>query len=131
MFMPLQSEAQCRGYAKRKCRPNLGEYTHDGKMNVAQLFPGDKAEILLTFYKGQNYRLLVCTDETFEGTEFTVYDTDKNKVFDSSKEGHDKFDFKVASTQQLVVEIKIPQEQKETNSEFEMTGCVAVMVGIK
>ena len=126
-----QAEAQCRGYAKRKCRPLLTPYNHDGKMNFAQLYPGDKAEIMLTFFKGQEYRLLVCADETFEGTEFAVYDTDKNKVFDSEKSDYDFFDFKVASTQQLVVEIKIPAGENKAKNEFEMTGCVAVMVGLK
>lgn len=127
----FNSNAQCRGYAKRKCRPSLGEYTHDGKMNFAQLFAGDKAEIQLTFFKGQSYRLLVCADETFTGVEFNVYDSEKNKVFDSEKNDKDMFDFKVGATQQLIVEIKIPQDGNESKNEFETTGCVSVMVGIK
>ncbi len=131
LFAPFIGQSQCRGYAKRKCRPELGEYTHDGKMNFAQLFPGDKAEIMLTFFKGQKYRLLVCADDTFQGTKFKVYDSSKNLVFDSEKSDSDAFDFKVATTQQLVVEIKIPAEGNESSNEFEITGCVAVMVGLK
>jgi hypothetical protein len=131
LFAPFLGQSQCRGYAKRKCRPELKDYTHDGKMNFAQLFPGDKAEIMLTFFKGEKYRLLVCADDTFVGTTYKIYDSSKNMVFDSEKSGKDFFDFKVATTQQLIVEIKIPQEGNESSNEFEITGCVAVMVGLK
>lgn len=129
--LSVSASAQCRGFAKKKCRPSLEAYTHDGKMNIAQLFPGDKAEIQLTFYQGQSYRLLICADKTFKGVDFSVYDTDKSLVFDSQKSDTDYFDFKVAATQQLIVEIKIPQEGNESVNDMEITGCVAVMVGLK
>jgi len=120
--------SQCRGYTKRKCIPSLKEYTHDGKMNFVQLYAGDKAEIKLTFYSGQKYRLLTCTD--FEEVTIIVKDTDGNPVFKSEGKSMASFDFRMGSTQQLVVEIKVPYSDNTTH-ELDMTGCVSIITGVK
>lgn len=120
--------SQCRGYTKRKCLPALKEYTHDGKMNFAQLYAGDKAEIKLTFYSGQKYRLLTCTD--FDEVDIIVKDTDGNPVFKSEGNPMASFDFRMGSTQQLIIEIKVPKADNTTH-ELDMMGCVSIITGIK
>lgn len=122
--------SQCKSYIKKNCLPKLAPYTNSGQLNKTVLFPGDKAEIMLTFYSGLSYRLVVCSEVILGKVGYKVLDTDRNLIFDSSKE-KDKtsFDFKVASTQQLIVEIDVPNLAVEP--EILPQGCVAVVVGYK
>jgi hypothetical protein len=122
--------SQCKSYIKRSCVPKLTPYVHSGQLNKTVLFPGDKAEIMLTFYSGMDYRIIVCSEVILGKVTYKVMDMDRNLIFDSAKE-KDKgsFDFKVASTQQLMVEITVPQPIVQP--EILPQGCVAVVVGYK
>lgn len=126
----MELNSQCKSYIKRSCIPKLTPYTHSGQLNKTVLFPGDKAEIMLTFYSGMDYRIIVCSEVILGKVSYKVMDMDRNVVFDSAKE-KDKtsFDFKVASTQQLMVEITVPQPVVQP--EILPQGCVAVVVGYK
>lgn len=122
--------SQCKTYIKKSCIPALSPYTHSGQLNKTVLFPGDKAEIMLTFYSGMDYRIVVCSEVILGKVTYKVMDTDRNVVFDSAKDkSKTSFDFKVASTQQLMVEITVPQPVVEP--EILPQGCVAVVVGYK
>lgn len=126
----LELNSQCKSYIKRTCIPKLSPYAHSGQLNKTVLFPGDQAEIMLTFYSGMDYRIVVCSEVILGKVTYKVMDMDRNVIFDSSKE-KDKgsFDFKVASTQQLMVEINVPKPLVEP--EILPQGCVAVVVGYK
>ena len=50
-------------------------------MNTAVLYPGDKADMMLTFYSGQKYRLLVCSQEQLGDVAFRILDIDRNEVY--------------------------------------------------
>jgi hypothetical protein len=128
LLIPNLTNAQgCRSFTKKTCRPALENYIHNGQMNTAVLFPGDKADMMLTFYSGQKYRLLVCTQEQLGDVTFRVLDIDRNEVYNSKSKGSNKFDFKVASTQQLIVEVNVP-ESKATH-EMDFQGCISILVG--
>ncbi len=129
VLIPFGADAQCRGFTKKKCRPQIEPYVHNGQLNNAVLFPGDKADIMLTFYSGQNYRLLVCAQEQLGDVTYTVSDIDKNVIFDSSDKENNIFDFKVASTQQLIVSVHVPESESTHDLDFQ--GCVSVLVGFK
>lgn len=126
----LELNSQCKSYIKRTCIPKLSPYAHSGQLNKTVLFPGDQAEIMLTFYSGMDYRIVVCSEMILGKVTYKVMDMDRNVIFDSAKE-KDKgsFDFKVASTQQLMVEINVPKPLVEP--EILPQGCVAVVVGYK
>lgn len=108
-------------------------YVQNDSFNSAVLIPGDEAELLLTFYEGKDYRLLVCAHPVLGEVDFEVMDTSEDMIYTSrSDDGADKgnqFDFKVASTQQLIVRIRIPENETSTTLIHE--GCVSVMVGSK
>jgi hypothetical protein len=125
-----EASAQCKVFAKKKCLPQLADYTHDGKMNIATVWPGDKAELMMTFYANTPYRLLVCPQEMLGQVTFKVKDLQNNIIFESKPGGNPYLDFKVAATQQLVVEISIPEKEKKLN-DIEYQGCIAVFVGMK
>jgi hypothetical protein len=120
---------QCKTFAKKKCLPQLESYTHDGKMNIATVWPGDKAELLMTFYANTPYRLLVCLQDKVKPV-FKVKDQDNNIIYESKPDGKDYLDFKVAATQQLIVEIVVP-EKANKGSEIEYESCLCVFVGLK
>lgn len=127
LLLPLAASAQCRAFTKKNCRPALNPYIHNGQMNSAVLFPGDKADIMLTFYSGQKYRLLVCGEEQLGKVTFRVLDIDRNEIYNSAGKDKIEFDFKVASTQQLIVEVNVPESS--TTHDMDYQGCVSILVG--
>lgn len=133
LLIPLVSNAQCRSFTKKKCLPQLEGYVQNDNFNSAVLIPGDEAELLLTFYGGKEYRLLVCGHPILGDLEFEVLDTDEEVIYSNTDATDDKgksmFDFKVATTQQLFVRIKVPEAESASTLIHE--GCVSIMVGSK
>lgn len=132
LMVPLMANAQCRSFTKKKCLPELEGYVQNDNFNSAVLIPGDEAELLLTFYADKEYRLLVCGHPILGDLDFEVLDTDEEVIYsnaDAENEGKTKFDFKVATTQQLIVRIRVPEA--ETASTLIHEGCVSVMIGSK
>lgn len=110
----------------------LEGYIQNDNFNSAVLIPGDEAELLLTFYADKEYRLIICGHPVLGDLDFEVLDTDEEMIFSSAEtDQEDKtiFDFKVATTQQLIVRIRIPEA--ETPSSLVHEGCVSVMIGSK
>jgi hypothetical protein len=129
-LMPIMTQAQgCRRFAKKECIPTLTPYIHNGQLNSAMLFPGDKADMMLTFYSGQNYKLIVCNDEQLGDVTYRVLDLDRNELFNSEDKKTKEFAFKVASTQQLIVEVNVPKGNSTLDMDFQ--GCVSILIGFK
>jgi len=131
MLVPLTSWSQCRSFTKKKCLPMLEGYIQNDNFNSAVLIPGDEAELLLTFYAGKEYRLLVCGHPVLGELEYEVLDTDEETIYSNAKSDNadNIFDFKVATTQQLIVRIRVPEG--ENPSALVHEGCVSVMIGSK
>lgn len=132
LMLPLASNAQCRSFTKKRCLPQLEGYIQNDNFNSAVLIPGDEAELLLTFYAGKEYRLLVCGHPVLGDLQFEVLDTDEQLIYSNDGKGGEAqsgFDFKVASTQQLIVRIRVPDTDSPSTLLHE--GCVSVMVGSK
>ncbi|HQZ43194.1 MAG TPA: hypothetical protein PK735_09930, partial [Flavobacteriales bacterium] len=66
--------AQCRSFAKNKCLPELAPYQFNETFNGAQLSPGDEAEVNLTFYSGQEYRVMVCAHPILGEVNWKIVD---------------------------------------------------------
>lgn len=121
------SNAQCRSYTKNKCLPGLSGYVQNDNYNSAMLVPGDEAEILLTFFGGKDYRMLVCNHPIIGSVDFEITDTSGELIHKGNSMENGIFDFRMKNTQQLIVKLKVPLG----NSEFTHEGCVSVMVGTK
>ena len=124
----LDGYSQCKGFTKKDCMPILEPYIYNGQLNSALLNEGDVAELLLTFYGNQEYRLVICSQELLGNVEFNLLDKDRNLVF--SNKDHDytnKWDFTSTSTQQLIIEVIIPSDQGDGDSVI--SGCVSILVG--
>jgi hypothetical protein len=129
-FITGFANAQCKSFAKNKCLPDLAPYIHNGQMNGATMMAGEKAELQMSFYAGQDYRLMVCAQPILGETTFRLLDKNKKVIFNSKDHKNVTFwDFNVASTQQMILEIDIP----ESGAKHGMvpSGCVNILVGFK
>jgi hypothetical protein len=129
LFLSSFSHGQCRGFVKANCEPLLGSYIPTGQLNYSELNPGNKSEFMLTFYQGQDYRIIACADAILPNVHFTVRDENRRLIFDSLGETDLAYDFKVASTQRLIISLIAPD--LETPSDEEVEGCVSAMVGFR
>lgn len=128
LLMPLISDAQCRAFTKNQCLPQLDGYVQNDNYNSAMLVPGDDAELLLTFYGGKEYRLVVCAHPILGSVDFEITDTSGDSIYGGNTAAGNSFDFKMVNTQQLIVKLHV-HEQKSSVSVHE--GCVSVLVGSK
>ena len=123
--------AQCKNFAKKVCRLELKPYIHDGNYNAAILTEGEDAELFKTFYAGQEYRIAVCGSEPLYSIEFQVMDVDRTVLYSNKKGGYKPtWDFKVESTQQLIILVKVNEDASNTSQEVK-SGCVSIMFGLK
>ncbi len=129
--LPMTLHAQCKQFAKNTCKAGLDPYQHDGNYHAALLIEGEEAELYKTFYSDRNYRIGVCGANNLKPIEFKVVDTRNGKVlYDNRlKDFEWKWDFKLESSQQLKIMVKVPVP--DGNVEEPEEGCVAIMFGSK
>ncbi len=124
--------AQCNAFTKKKCLPILKPFIHNGQLNSVTLSPGESASLMLTFYIDTDYRLAVCGQEVLGEMSYKVMKKDSTLVFDSKQHKNPQFwDFKVNSTQQMIVEVSAPDRNMKGGEAFEDMGCASVLVGFK
>ncbi|MBL7953375.1 MAG: hypothetical protein JNM62_16835 [Flavobacteriales bacterium] len=123
------AQAQCRSFAKNKCVPELAPYKFNETFNAAQLAPGEEAEVNLTFYSGQEYRVMVCTHPILGEVNWKLVDENNKIIFESlADEPKHHFDLKAASTVPMKVVVWVPNK---AGTNMVHVGCVAIMVGFK
>lgn len=128
--LSFYGQSQCKSFTKKQCLPDLEPYVYDGQLNTAILTEGDVAELLLTLYGGQDYRILVCCQGILGDVEFNLYDTNRNLIFSNKNHNYiNNWDFTSNSTQQLIVQVVIPKQDKKT--ELLHNGCVSILKGFK
>lgn len=128
----INVSAQCKGFAKGICKLQLLPYIHDGNYTAALLTEGEEAELYKTFFADQEYRIAVCGSEVLSSVEFKVIDANRNVLYNNKDHNLAKtWDFKLESSQQLKIVVKVPAStQKKADSEI-ISGCVAIMFGVK
>ncbi|MBL7954480.1 MAG: hypothetical protein JNJ91_05540 [Flavobacteriales bacterium] len=129
VVLSLSASAQCRSFAKNKCVPELAPYKFNETFNAAQLAPGEEAEVSLTFYSGQDYRVMVCTHPILGEVNWKLVDENNKVIFESlADEPKHHFDLKAANTVPMKVVVWVPNKG---SSAMVHVGCVAIMVGFK
>jgi hypothetical protein len=132
LFFSPQTQAQCKGFAKKICKEQLGNYTHDGNFHAAILVEGEEAELYKTFYSDQEYRIAICGADAIPDVEFKVIDTNRNVLYDNKTSNYAKFwDFKLESSQQLKIVIKVVSAGTTAADGTPQQGCVSIMFGFK
>ena len=128
-LLPLATKAQCKSFVK-KCLPGMSPYTHNGQVNVQKMAAGEKAELEMTFYAGQNYRILLGAEETLGKFQMKLMDEDKNVLYDNTGSHELHKDFKVESTISITIEITVPKVALAANQQ-PASGCISLLVGFK
>lgn len=104
-------------------------YIPGESFNAVKLFPGDGAEMEMTFYSDVNYRLLVCSHEILGDVNFQLVDKDDEVVYDNAdREFSEFFDFRLEGSRTFVLKIKVPEQEE---SAIKAQGCVAILLGRK
>lgn len=130
LALPFTGNSQCKHFAKEVCKKELNPYIHDGNYNAAILTEGESAEMYKTFYAGQNYRVLICESSNLPQIHFQVLDVNRNVLYDNEKNDYKAtWDFVPESSQQLIISLKVNNSEGE--NEEPVSGCVAIMIGIK
>jgi hypothetical protein len=130
LSLPFTGNSQCKHFAKQVCKKELTPYIHDGNYNAAILTEGESAEMYKTFYAGQNYRVFICKSAALPNIHFQVLDVNRNVLYDNKNNDFKlKWDFIPESSQQLIISLKV--KNSEEKQEEPVSGCVAIMIGIK
>lgn len=128
--LQYSANAQCKMFTQKKCFSTLQTYTNNGSYNGAVMFEGEEATLTQTFYEGQDYRLVLCSQEVISTVAyFELRDYANNLVYTSKNAGSNVFDFSVESTQSLKMRIVVPKIGSDPN--LKQNGCVSVIVGFK
>jgi hypothetical protein len=107
----------------------LNPYTFNGQLNNAVLSQGETAELQLTFYKDQEYRILVKGETQLGKLQFQLFDTEYNLLYDNADEDHTNiWDFMVESTDDFIIRVLVPENM--TKGEIE-SGCVSILIGFR
>lgn len=129
--MPDIVNAQCKQFAKKTCKVGLSPYQHDGNYHAALLIQGEEAELYKTFYSNTEYRVGVCGAGNLNNVEFKIVDSNGKVLYNNKYDDYAwKWDFKLESSQQLKIVIKVPLPEDKQIEEPE-EGCVAIMFGFK
>jgi hypothetical protein len=132
-LLSIDTNAQCKRFTKRNCVPSLAPFIHNGQLTSAVFSPGETADIEMTFNAGKEYRIIVCGQEMLGNVQFMVLDKSRKVLYKSGEdETNPSWDFKVAKTQQLIIQIIVPKvDQKNQLTQLTPTGCVSILIGFK
>ncbi|HSH66233.1 MAG TPA: hypothetical protein VLB84_10655 [Bacteroidia bacterium] len=130
LALPSFVNAQCNTFVKKKCMYKIVPFTSNGQVNSSTLEAGKTISLNLSFSAGQDYRIIVCSEEILGEVTFKIIDRSKKVVFDSALNNFPDFwDFKAKSTQPLTVEVTAPPSQ--STSSILPSGCLSILVGFK
>jgi hypothetical protein len=111
-LVSMGASAQCRAFTKNRVLPNLSGFIQNENYNAALFMEGDEAELLMTFYGGKDYRLVVMAHPVLPEVEFEVLDTNDELLYTNKTAGNKNvFDFRMSSTQQLKVRVRVPDSK--------------------
>ncbi|MFT5596742.1 MAG: hypothetical protein ACI8QH_001541 [Flammeovirgaceae bacterium] len=132
LFAAVQTSlamGQCRTFVKNNCGDALEGFIPGESFNAVKLFPGDAAEVEMTFYSEVDYRLLVCSHEVLGDVNFQLVDKDGEVIYDNAnREYSEFFDFRLEGTRTFGLKIKVPEQD---DSSINPQGCVAILLGRK
>jgi hypothetical protein len=127
----MSGYSQCKNFTKKEGFPALAPYTHNGQLTSAKFIPGDEAELEMTFNGGNDYRVLIASQEMIGDVELKVLDKTRKVLF-TSKPGQKNphWDFRVKNTQQLIIQVKVA-EMKAVSNNIVPEGCISILTGFR
>jgi hypothetical protein len=129
-ILSYQVSAQCKGFTKRNCLPELTPYLSNGQFNAAFMIPGESADVEINFNQGLTYRVVICADPFLEGLNYQISDQEGFiYTTDTIKDKTAHTDLEVTQSKALTLTINIPD--KENTTGIVRNGCVSILVGFK
>lgn len=128
--LPLIGSAQtkCPNFGKKECLPKLKPYIPTEQTYTTTMLTGEKISIRMTFYYGDDNRVLICAEEDLGKIKLNLRNAANKVVFTTESYGTIQWDFNVENTQDMTLEI-ITQELKTGG--MDKAGCVTVYVGFR
>ena len=133
LVVSLTFNAQCKSLSKQ-CTKDIGEgYLSSGQDISFVMFPGKKQQCITTFYENHDYRISICSDSTLGNIHMTIRNSKRQLLYDNHSNGNNSFDFKVSTTQQLIISLIVPESNfsEELNEPEQVYGCVSAVVGFR
>jgi hypothetical protein len=127
----INGYSQCKNFTKKEGFPALAPYTHNGQLTSAKFIPGDEAELEMTFNGGNDYRVLIASQEMLGNVELIILDKTRKILF-TSKPGQKNphWDFRVKNTQQLIIQVKVAEMDK-VSTNIVPEGCISILTGFR
>ena len=120
---------QCSTFARGVVKPELAPFLHDGNLNATILAEGERIVLQKTVFDGLKYRIVVMGVPDLPSPRFKLKDGSGDILFDNIEYDYaSKWDFDVQTTQNLFVEITVPEDDDPS---ADTGGCVAVLFGIE
>jgi len=119
----------CKSFGRSACKHiDLEDYTSNGQLTVAPLVPGEEAELSMIFYRGNDYRIVLCGDEELGQLKFWIKNSKGDELFNNKNyENTQQWDFSMSTTQRLL--IIVGAEGKTQMGEAVEEGCVKLIIG--
>ena len=108
------------------CAGNLStSYISDGQQYISLLNGDEIAEFRATFYSGSVYRITGCSGLANGNLIFSVYDTERNKIFSNKDHKNTPYwDFKFTSTMECIIEAQLDPNGPQS-------GMAIMLIGFK
>lgn len=140
-FVPALALVLFAGYTNAQCNLfgklatfKLKPYVNTSQVYTATLLNNDKTQLNMTFYYGDEYRLIVKADDVLGKVQLNIKDANNNIVFTTKGYGLIQWDFNVENTQDLTLEVVTPPAPPAADGsidKMDKSGCVAIVVGFK
>lgn len=134
MLAPVVSKAQhCHNFHRQNCYPSENRYfEYNGQSKSALFKKGQTSELSIIIYKGQDYRISVCTEpELGDKVEYKLKDSKSGEVlYDNSVDEYAQdFEFTCTYTRRIVVEVTVPDgETKDKKLKPRDMACLGILV---
>ncbi len=110
----------------------MAPYIYTGQLNSVEMSEGESAELNITFYAGQEYRVIVCGSSVLGELNFNILDKDRKAIFNNKyHKNSQSWDFKVNATEEYIIEIIVPKSKSYRVAAMNNMGCVAILTGFK
>jgi len=121
------ANAQCK-FSTKHCNLNMEGYKSNGQFSFAALSAGEVAELSLIFYRGLDYKLVICGERKMGDLEIKIVSSNDEVLFDNTEhEMIQDWDFTMTGTQRLRLEVKVTGYAFDGDKTKD--GCVNVMIG--
>lgn len=133
---PLAVSAQfCNNFHRKNCRSASDsgeEFLYNGQSKSAMFEKGQTSELKFIAYKGQDYRMVICTETALGNqVQFRIRDGRTGDVlYDNSADNMaQEFEFSCENTRHLSLEVTVPTGETKTEKyKPEDMACLGVLI---